>query len=144
MVRTLTRSTTAPFDMGAAKKEGIKEILMKSKVRVMIACLLVLTVLAQTGVALGGDSPAPQESTITTLPDGSIVIEGYIKYDRALGYVVQALKPEGNFGRYIISNPDDQLLEKLSKQGDMVLVQGRQTGASFALEVQTINGKAYR
>lgn len=118
---------------------------MKRKAVVLIAGLLVMAVLAQIGVAPGSPPPEPQESTVTALPDGSITIEGYIKYDRRLhGYVVQALKPEGNFGRYSISNPDDEMLEELAKQGDVVVVQGLQSGAAFSLEVQTINGKAYR
>lgn len=119
---------------------------MKRNVTVLISCLLVLAVVAQIGVALGAAAPAaPQESTVTNLPDGSIAIEGYIKYDQALNsYVVQALMPEGVYGRYLISNPEDKVLEKLAGKGEVVAVQGYQTGASFALEVQTINGKPYR
>ena len=112
---------------------------------VRIAGLLVMVVLLQIGLALGAPPPEPQESTVTTRPDDSIVIEGYIKYDKALnGYVVQALKPEGNFGRYLIANPDDEALAKLAGKGEVVVVQGYQTGAAFSLEVQSVNGKAYR
>ena len=111
----------------------------------LVSCLLAVAALVQIGVALGSTPAAPQESTVTTLPDGAIVIEGYIKFDRALNsYVVQALMPEGNFGRYLIANPDDEALEKLARQGSVVVVQGYQTGAAFSLEVQTVNGKAYR
>jgi hypothetical protein len=118
---------------------------MKRNTAVLISCLLVMATLVQIGVALGSTPAAPQESTVTTLPDGAIVIEGHIKYDKALnGYVVQALMPKGNFGRYIIANPDDEVLEKLAGKGEVIVVQGYQTGAAFSLEVQTVNGKAYR
>jgi hypothetical protein len=117
---------------------------MKSKAAVLASCLLFLAALVQIGVALGSTPAAPQESTVTTLPDGSIVIEGYIQFDKALnGYVVQALMPQGVHGRYLIGNPDDGLLEKLARQGGVVVVQGYQTGAAFSLEVQSVNGKAY-
>jgi hypothetical protein len=142
--KTLTSVKPAGFSGAHSQKGGTKRKTMKSKAAVLVSCLLFLAVLVQVGVALGSTPAAPQESTVTSLPDGSIVIEGYIKYDKALnGYVVQALVPQGNFGRYVIANPEDGLLEKLARQGDVVVVQGYQTGAAFSLEVQSVNGKAY-
>ena len=83
------------------------------------------------------------ESTVTTRPDGSTSIEGYIKYSPLFkAYVVQALVPSGSWGQYLIANPNEEALRALADKGDPVVVQGQVGGDSLQFTVQTINGKA--
>ncbi len=92
-----------------------------------------------------GQTASIEESTVTTLPDGSISIVGTIQYNAALqGYVVQALLPEGVHGQYLITNPDDKLLARLARKGDVVTVQGYLPDGALLFVIQTIDGKAYR
>lgn len=98
-----------------------------------------------SGMAFGQTAGSPDESTVTYLPDGSLSIEGHIHYDKGLqGYVVQALVPEGAHGRYLIDNPNQKSLKSLSRKKKPVVVQGMLNEGAFLLQVQTINGEAYK
>jgi hypothetical protein len=100
---------------------------------------------ASAGMALGQTADPSQESTVTDLPDGSLSIEGHIVYDKGLrAYVVQALVPAGSHGRYLIDNPDKKVLSAMAKKKNPLVVQGMLNEGAFLLQVQTINGKAYK
>jgi hypothetical protein len=95
---------------------------------------------ASTSLAVGASADTTGESTVNTLPDGSISIVGHIQYIQHFrGYVVQALVPGGSLGQYLITNPNEQLLSGLAERGDLVIVQGRLDEGSLLLMVQNIS-----
>jgi hypothetical protein len=97
-----------------------------------------------SGMALG-QAADPDESTVTYLQDGSISIVGHIRYNKSFkDYVVQALVPQGVHGQYLIANSNQKVLKGLSKKKAPVVVNGMPTGEALLLQVQTVNGKAYK
>jgi len=82
-----------------------------------------------------------QQSGKDKAMESNISIQGKISYVQRTGYYM--VTTETPQVEYFIVNPDAKILDKLTKDGKPVKIDGHLTGGADQLFVEKINGKQY-